>query len=85
MNAAIKIGGEKVCFEKSADCVKYGTGTLKDFLDDMKTFKPSDYGKELLKAESVDELRKLLQVRVPEIYDEADTFQWQKVGSPSIN
>lgn len=76
--------GEQVDFETSADAVRYSDSNLKNALDTAKSLEQNDFGRQLLQVDSLDELRRLLEVREDNFFDEGGTL-WQNIGSPAVN
>ena len=75
MNTNFKINGQSYRFATTAENVKYGTGTVKEFLDDIKSFDTSgmsDFGKKLYEADEK-EFKKLLEISSEAFWDEGQT------------
>ena len=71
MNTNFNIGGQSYRFATSAENVKYGTGTVKEFLDDIKSFDTSgmsEFGKKLYAADEK-EFKRLLEISSEGIWD----------------
>ena len=78
MNTDFKINGQSYRFATSAENVKYGSGTVKDALDDIKSFDTSgmsEFGKKLYAADEK-EFKRLLEISSEGIWDEGQT-RWQ--------
>ena len=78
MNTDFKVGGQELRFATSAENVKYGSGTVKDALDDIKSFDTSgmsEFGKKLYAADEK-EFKRLLEISSEGIWDEGQT-RWQ--------
>lgn len=75
-NAKFKLDGTQYDFEKDAEVVKYGSGTLKTALDNLKSVRMTGFGKQLLTADA-DDFRRLLQVGKNYFVDEAKSNDWR--------
>lgn len=78
MNTDFKINGQSYRFATSAENVKYGSGTVKDALDDIKSFDTSgmsEFGKKLYAADEK-EFKRLLEISSEGIWDTGQN-RWQ--------
>ena len=75
MNTDFKINGQSYRFATSAENVKYGSGTVKDALDNITSFDTSgmsEFGKKLYAADEK-EFKRLLEISSEGIWDECQT------------
>ena len=86
MNTNFKINGQSYRFATTAENVKYGTGTVKEFLDDIKSFDTSgmsDFGKKLYEADEK-EFKKLLEISSEAFWDEGQTRWFSNATAANV-